>query len=195
MKHLATAVILALVATVGMSAASARPNGPGSDVVSQAEKAMHGQAKKARLQRAQQRHRQQMRARMLERFDANGDGELDATEKQAASAARQARRADALARYDADHDGKLDKTERRGLVQERRGERFDRIAAKLDKNGDGALTPDELPQAGRGARRARRLERADRNRDGIITRDEFIQVRPARDQRQRDLRDHRAQEQ
>ncbi|MFC5050195.1 hypothetical protein ACFPK9_06195 [Rubritalea spongiae] len=52
------------------------------------------------------------RAKMLEKFDTDGDGKLDETEREAAKAAGKAHREELLSKYDANGDGKLDETER-----------------------------------------------------------------------------------
>jgi hypothetical protein len=73
----------------------------------------------------------ELRAKLLEKFDANHDGRLDEGERAAAKAALKERRgehhgelkAKVLAKFDADHDGKLDEAERaaaRAALKERR---------------------------------------------------------------------------
>ncbi len=47
---------------------------------------------------------------------------------------------------------------------------------RTDANGDGKITPDELPQS-RGARMRKLLERLDTNGDGAWTRDELAPLR------------------
>jgi Ca2+-binding EF-hand superfamily protein len=87
------------------------------------------------------------RAKMLEKFDANHDGKLDAFEREAMRAAMQERRAQhkakMLARFDANHDGKLDESERATMRSTLSAERF----KKLDTNGDGVLSLDEFRAA------------------------------------------------
>jgi len=82
-------------------------------------------------------------ARMMERFDTDGDGQLSAEELEAAKAARQARHAEMLARFDLDKDGTISDEEREAAHKERAAARF----KKLDVNGDGVLTLEEF-QAG-----------------------------------------------
>lgn len=85
------------------------------------------------------------KAEMIKKFDANGDGKLDDTEKQALKAERQARRAEKLAKYDANKDGQLDDAERAQVRKDRVAARFQ----KLDANGDGSLSQEEF-EAGMG---------------------------------------------
>jgi hypothetical protein len=91
------------------------------------------------------------RAKMIEKFDKNGDGKLDEAERAQMKAAFEARRAEhhkqALARYDLDKDGKLDAAERKAM-------RDDKLAARfraMDKDGDGKLTLDEFKAGAAGA--------------------------------------------
>ena len=88
------------------------------------------------------------KARMLQKYDANGDGQLDATEKQQLKADRQARRAAMLQKYDANGDGQLDATERQQKREDRAAARFQ----KLDANGDGVLSKAEFTAGAKGPR-------------------------------------------
>jgi Ca2+-binding EF-hand superfamily protein len=58
----------------------------------------------------------EMREKALEKFDANGDGELDENERAAAKEAFKERKGEmrekALEKFDADGDGKLNEAER-----------------------------------------------------------------------------------
>jgi hypothetical protein len=84
------------------------------------------------------------RAKMIEKFDKNGDGKLDDTERAQMKAAFEAKRAartqEALAKYDLDKNGQLDKSERAAMRDDKLTARFQ----KMDKNGDGKLTLDEF---------------------------------------------------
>ena len=73
---------------------------------------------------------------MLERFDADHSGRLDATECQAV-------KAEALARFDQDGDGRLERGERRAMGQQLR----ERMRQKLDTNGDGQIDQAERDAA------------------------------------------------
>jgi hypothetical protein len=85
---------------------------------------------------------------MVQKFDANGDGQLDAAERlqlrQAFKAKRAQHKAARLAKFDANRNGALDPGERQAMKSERALRRFQ----ALDANGDGKLTLDEF-QAGR----------------------------------------------
>jgi Ca2+-binding EF-hand superfamily protein len=114
-------------------------------------------------------------------LDTNGDGVIDDEELKNATAA--------LKKLDRNNDGKITEEEARpafgrgGPGQPRgRGGRgpgpgagtVDEVVNRLlqlDKNSDGQLSKDELPERMQGM-----LERADTNRDGFLSRDELIQV-------------------
>jgi len=64
-----------------------------------------------------------VRGRMLEKYDANQNGQLDPEEKAAFERDREARHAEMLKRFDADGDGKLSESERDAMRQEFRKER------------------------------------------------------------------------
>ena len=59
------------------------------------------------------------RAKILKRFDKNGDGKLDKSEKAAAKAMR----AKKIKKFDTDGDGKLSKTERQAAKAARKAKR------------------------------------------------------------------------
>jgi Ca2+-binding EF-hand superfamily protein len=88
---------------------------------------------------------QMRRQMMLEKFDANGDGQIDESERQAARAYKQQRRAQMLEKYDTNRDGKLDETEKQAM----RADHAERRFRELDKNNDGVVTLDEF-KAGAG---------------------------------------------
>jgi Ca2+-binding EF-hand superfamily protein len=87
------------------------------------------------------------RGKMLEKYDTNKDGVLDANEKAAMKAdfqaKREARKQEMLAKYDTNKDGKLDETERAAMKDARATERFQ----KMDLNKDGVISLDEFKQA------------------------------------------------
>ena len=85
--------------------------------------------------------------RMLEKFDANRDGQLDDAERQVMKekfrAKHEKRRQKLLAEFDAIKDGKLDEAERARAHEVKSAERF----KKLDTNGDGVLSLQEFQAA------------------------------------------------
>jgi Ca2+-binding EF-hand superfamily protein len=91
-------------------------------------------------------------AEMLKRFDANGDGKLDETEKASAKAAqggkterREKARQRALEKFDRDGDGKLNEAERAEAAKA--WETNPRAVKRFDKNGDGKLDETEKTAA------------------------------------------------
>jgi Ca2+-binding EF-hand superfamily protein len=84
------------------------------------------------------------KAEILQRFDTNHDGVLDAGEKQAMHAAMKAKREEKkqelLAKYDTNKDGTLDEQERQAMRDDLIAQRF----AKLDTDGDGTLSLAEF---------------------------------------------------
>lgn len=149
---------------------------------------------------------------ILQKYDTNNDGALDATEKAALRAdratyrkARKAnkahRRAAMLQRFDADANGVLDAGEKRTAIVTRSDKRFDKMLAKRDANGDKMLSMAELAaKAGKAAssRKARkpgmakqRFAKADSNSDGLITRAEFRTQALTRAQNVKARRGHR----
>jgi Ca2+-binding EF-hand superfamily protein len=87
----------------------------GDGTLSEAEK----QALREKFPRmGRSHHARAMRGRMLEKYDANKNGQIDPEEKEAAKRDREARRAEMLQRFDTDGDGKLNETEREAARQE-----------------------------------------------------------------------------
>lgn len=88
-------------------------------------------------------------AELLKRYDKNGDGKLDDSEKAAAKtemqkhgSARKAKmRERALARYDKNGDGKLDESERAAAMAEIKSRPG--VIKRFDKDGDGKLNAEE----------------------------------------------------
>ena len=103
-----------------------------------------------------------VRQRLFERFDANGDGELDETERAAARAAmkarREAKRREILERFDGDGDGQLNDEEKAVAKAAFKA----KLAERFDRNGDGTLDARER----RALKRAMRLRKRMRHRHG-----------------------------
>ncbi|MEM8964175.1 MAG: hypothetical protein AAGD38_22005 [Acidobacteriota bacterium] len=103
--------------------------------------------------------------------DANGDGVLNADDRQRAN--RPKPRRGGLTVLDTNEDGGLDFTE------------LQSAAATLDINGDGVLSDDELPQRRhriRGDRRGgmnTKLSRFDTDGDGSVSREEWVASGPS----------------
>ncbi len=153
--------------------------------------------------------RESRMADMLERFDKDGDGELNEEERQAAREAfraeREARRqAWLLEQYDKDGDGVLNEEEQAQLDADRaarEAERAERAAENArraleayDTDGDGELSEAEK-QEGRQARREYMMEqrqaftaRFDTNGDGELTGDERLGIRETMGQVFREMR-------
>ncbi|MGA9522742.1 MAG: EF-hand domain-containing protein [Myxococcaceae bacterium] len=95
-----------------------------------------------------------VREKVLEKFDANRDGQLDESERQAMREAKRARmeerRQEMLQKFDANRDGQLDQIEREAAQKQRAEARF----KKLDADGNGVLSLEEF-QAGKAGRHGR----------------------------------------
>ena len=94
------------------------------------------------------------RAEILQKFDTNKDGQLDASEKaamkQAWEAKRAERKAEMLAKFDTNKNGTIDESEKAAMKQAfeaKRAERTAEVFKKLDADGDGQLSLTEF-QAG-----------------------------------------------
>ena len=153
-----------------------------------------------------------MKARMLEQFDADGDGELSSDEREAAKAFMQERKAEHKARLreecDANGDGVLSADERperargegrRGKEgrhgkgrggKEHRGKHMHKQALELfDVDGDGELNENEKANAKafheqrKAEKKAEMLERFDTDSDGQLSQDEREQAKAAHRER------------
>ncbi|QKD00124.1 EF-hand domain-containing protein [Mesorhizobium loti] len=82
---------------------------------------------------------QKRREKAIMAADTDGDGKISLLEWEAFQAKRGAKGdpAKSFARIDSNHDGFIDRAELDAFFAKR--------FAKLDKNGDGVLTPDEMP--------------------------------------------------
>ena len=95
-------------------------------------------------------------AEILKRFDKNGDGKLDETEKAEAKKEMQKHRAAgggklkqrALLKYDKNGDGVLDAAERAAALADL--ENRPRFVKRFDTDGDGKLNAEEKAAADRG---------------------------------------------
>ncbi|MDP6952973.1 MAG: hypothetical protein QGF53_09465 [Alphaproteobacteria bacterium] len=94
---------------------------------------------------------------VVDRFDSDGDGRLTQAEIDAA-------RADHMARFDADGDGALTLQEFEGLFHELTQPVTVRAFQMLDPDGDASISAEELDK-----RLARAVARHDRNGDGALS--------------------------
>jgi hypothetical protein len=89
------------------------------------------------------KHKGKVHQEMLKRFDKDGDGKLDDSERAAAKEAMEARKAERMKKFDSNGDGKLDDEERENARQTHKAE----MMKKFDKNGDGKLDEEERDAA------------------------------------------------
>lgn len=111
----------------------------------------------------------------FEEIDTDSDGKITAAEMEAHAGAR-------FADADADKDGFLDAAElqARMLAQAtaRMQERSARMITRMDTDGDGKLSQDEMRAGPRdGDRFERMLSRMDGDKDGALSREELEQAR------------------
>lgn len=122
--------------------------------------------------------------RMLQKFDENRDGVLDAGELEAMAAQRAQRRAQMIQRFDRNGDGMLNKAEKKAMKQQRHAikarRHVARKLARLDHNKDGALSWSEVSASPRAARLKQHFHAIDTNNDGLLTRAELEQTARAR---------------
>jgi hypothetical protein len=124
--------------------------------------------------------------RILEKFDADKDGQLSESERAAAKAEMEARKAADLKAYDKDGDGELSKAERQALGEAKRAERHAEILKKYDADKDGVLSEEERakvreemgpPPERRKEMRDQAKKRFDTDGDGVLSEAERAQAR------------------
>jgi Ca2+-binding EF-hand superfamily protein len=85
-------------------------------------------------------------AKVLKRFDANQNGQLDPEEQKAADQSRQELFQRLHGKYDTDQDGKLSESEKAARRADLANHRKETIT-KFDKDGDGRLNSEEKKAA------------------------------------------------
>lgn len=103
------------------------------------------------------------REEVLKQFDADGDGKLNETEKQAAHEARKEQML--LRRFDKDRDGALS-AEERAKADEFIAKREAKMLEKYDADGDGVISPEERKQARQNAKEHRQGDRPGKGAEG-----------------------------
>ncbi|NBR72584.1 MAG: hypothetical protein EBQ51_08395 [Verrucomicrobia bacterium] len=99
-------------------------------------------------------------AKLLQRFDANHNGQLDPEEQKAVDQSRQELFQRLHGKYDTDQDGKLSESEKAARRADLANHRKETIA-KFDKDGDGRLNPEEK-KAAAAARQAKNSPKSDK---------------------------------
>lgn len=103
----------------------------------------------------------------FQELDSNGDGQITQEEMDARATTR-------FSEADANGDGTLSKAELEAQGQKRMSDRISGMIARFDKDGDGALSQDEMP----GPRRAGRMfDHFDSDASGGISEQEFSEAR------------------
>lgn len=109
-------------------------------------------------------------AMIFEQIDLDGDGSVTLEELQGAREAR-------FAQADTNADGTLDRDELLSRAEARAAAGVDRMLERLDADGDGVLSQEEMAEArtgrGRGPNPERIFSRMDADGDGVVTQAEF----------------------
>ncbi|MEM9734579.1 MAG: EF-hand domain-containing protein [Pseudomonadota bacterium] len=106
------------------------------------------------------------RAQIIKRLDTNGDGKLSIAETVTRASMR-------FERADQNKDGAITVEEITATMQRRRSERFARrVMRRLDVNGDGKVTKEEMESRAR-----KRFARMDADDSGFLEQDEMRRSR------------------
>jgi len=131
--------------------------------------------------------------KMLEKFDADGDGALSKDERATA-------KAEMLAKHDTDGDGALSKDERSAAREARKTAHRAEMLDKYDADGDGQLSKDEKatlrdemgpPPEKRREMREKAKERFDTDGDGELSEPERDVAREQMKKRKGDKKDRK----
>ncbi|HAV64414.1 MAG TPA: hypothetical protein DCY13_18855 [Verrucomicrobiales bacterium] len=118
---------------------------------------------------------------IIKKFDTDGDGRLNRTEKRRADAAieeSERREKEAwIEKLDKDGDGKVSESEKASAAKEA-AERRQEWIRKHDKDGDGKISEAEKEAAGR-AERTEAVKKFDRDGDGRLNEEEGRAARRA----------------
>lgn len=99
-------------------------------------------------------------------LDTDGDGQITRDEMENRAKAR-------FTSADTNGDGILDRAELDQQARDRASKQVDKMLERMDANGDGALSQDELPKG----RAGKMFERADADGSGGISQEEFAEMR------------------
>lgn len=108
---------------------------------------------------------------LLQKYDQNGDGKLDESERAAAREAFQARIQEFRTRFDVNNDGKIDAQERAAVPAETR----EKVRAMQQRRHAAGAAHRPAPEA--------IIERFDQDADGKLNRDELTAMMGARHER------------
>lgn len=112
----------------------------------------------------------------FEQLDANGDGEITRQEAESFRSQR-------FAKTDTNGDGFIDLQELTAEASSRAARKAEQMMQRMDSDGDGLLSEDDLAQ---GPRAGRMFDRLDRDNDGTVTKAEFEEAKARAGQRWRE---------
>jgi hypothetical protein len=152
MRSMITTAALAAMTTLGLVGCDSSSDPPAADTEAEVEAEAEASEPAAAVKTDRRDRRRAFRAERIARFDADGDGKLDETERAAMRAGRIERMIESV---DTDGDGAVSKAEA-DAIEGRRKRMFGDFAS-LDSDGDGKITAAELGEAmkDRGPRRRR----------------------------------------
>ena len=122
-----------------------------------------------------------MHKKLIEKFDADGDGKLSESEREEAKKAHRERM---LAEHDKDGDGTLSDEERAAAKEAYHAKMKAERIARFDKDGDGELSEAEreaAKDAHKSKMKERMLKRFDEDGDGQLSEEERAAAKAARE--------------
>lgn len=123
------------------------------------------------------------RPNIMAMLDLDGDGQITRAEAEGAMTAR-------FAEADIDENGTLSLAEMQALEQTRQADRLAERFQRMDANGNGEISVDEMPQPD-AERMTRMFDRADADGDGVISAEELAQMEGPRGHGKRHGKDDR----